>query len=60
MQQNIISSIDDVLERETVIVLEDDQLVSKQFFEFCDLMLFKFKDNEKIFQISEAAIFQIN
>ena len=53
LQQNIISSIDDVLEKEeTVIVLEDDQLVSKQFFEFCDLMLFKFKDNEKIFQIS--------
>ena len=53
LQQNIIRSIDDVLEKEeTVIVLEDDQLVSKQFFEFCDLMLLRFKDNKKIFQIS--------
>ena len=53
MQQNIIRSIDNVLEKEeTVIILEDDQLVSKQFFEFCDLMLFRFRNNEKIFQIS--------
>lgn len=53
LQQNIIRSIDNVLDKEeTVIVLEDDQLVSKQFFEFCDLMLLKFKNNEKIFQIS--------
>ena len=55
LQQNIISSIDDVLEKEeTVIILEDDQLVSKQFFEFCDLMLFRFRNNEKIFQISST------
>ena len=53
LQQNIIRSIDGVLEKEeNVIILEDDQLVSKQFFEFCDLMLSRFKNNEKIFQIS--------
>ena len=53
LQQNIIRSIDGVFEKEeTIIILEDDQLVSKNFFEFCDLMLLRFKNNEKIFQIS--------
>ena len=54
----IIRSIDYVLEKEeTVIVLEDDQLVSKQFFV---LETFRFRNNEKIFQINLAATSQMN
>lgn len=53
LQKNIILSVDYVLSKEkTVIVLEDDQLASKEFFEFCDLMLEKYATEEKIFQIS--------
>jgi len=53
LQKNIIQSIDYVLHKnETVIVLEDDHIVSPKFFDFCDLMLEKFKDNEKIFSVA--------
>ena len=48
-----VRSIDDVFEKEeTIIILEDDQLVSKNFFEFCDLMLLRFKNNENIFYLT--------
>ena len=53
LQHNIIKSIDVVLNNnDRVIILEDDQLVSPNFFEFCDTMLEKFKNVEKIFSIS--------
>ena len=56
LQRNIIKSIDIVLnENDTVIVLEDDHLISPSFFKFCDLMLKKFKNNKKIFSISASS-----
>lgn len=53
LQQNIVKSIDYVLGiNDTIIVLEDDHIVSPEFFHFCDHMLNKFRSNKKIFQIS--------
>lgn len=53
LQQNIVKSIDYVLSiNDTIIVLEDDHIVSPEFFRFCDDMLKKFRNNERIFQIS--------
>lgn len=53
LQKNIIKSIDHVLSiEETVIILEDDQLASKEFFQFCDIMLERYNNNSNIFQIS--------
>ena len=53
LQQNIIKSIDHVLDiNDTIIVLEDDHIASPEFFSFCDHMLEKFRKDEKIFQIS--------
>lgn len=38
------------------IILEDDCLPSKSFFRFCQELLIKYKDNEKIMQISGTNI----
>ena len=34
------------------IILEDDCLPTEEFFRYCDVMLDKFKDNNKIYAIS--------
>jgi hypothetical protein len=53
LQHNIIKSIDYVLNKnDRVIVLEDDHIPSNSFFEFCDSMLERYKNNSKIYQIS--------
>lgn len=55
LQHNIIKSIDIVLKKnDRIIILEDDQLVSHNFFEFCDIMLKKFSNVKKIFSISAS------
>ena len=53
LQQNIIKSINYVLKKnDRVIILEDDHLPTPTFFEFCDVMLKRYENNNKIFQIS--------
>jgi GR25 family glycosyltransferase involved in LPS biosynthesis len=55
LQRNIIKSIDMVLNKnDRIIILEDDQLISDNFFKFCDLMLEKFNNEKKIFSISAS------
>lgn len=49
----VFSAIDWVFERETaVIVLEDDVLPTKDFFDFCDAGLLRFKFERRIQQVS--------
>lgn len=40
------------------IILEDDTLPSEGFFEFCDEMLRRYKDDERIFSISGSSLVQ--
>lgn len=53
LQHNIIKSINYVLKKnDRVIILEDDHIPAPTFFEFCDFMLKKYENDDKIFQIS--------
>ncbi|MBN2468427.1 MAG: tetratricopeptide repeat protein, partial [Deltaproteobacteria bacterium] len=53
LAQSIVGAVDHVLDKcESVIVLEDDCVPQKYFFEFIDTCLAKYKEKEKIFGVS--------
>lgn len=57
-KQRISTGLDWVFQHtDAAIILEDDILPNKDFFEFCDLMLLKFKNSEKVFSITGCKIF---
>lgn len=52
-QSRVVSGINSVFQNEEeAIILEDDCVPSIDFFEFCEQMLFQYKDDERIMQIS--------
>jgi hypothetical protein len=53
IKKRIITGLDWVfLKTEFAIVIEDDCLVNRSFFNFCELMLNKYNNNNKVFMIS--------
>lgn len=57
----VSSAVSWVLEsEENVIVMEDDIIASKSFFQFCEEMLKMYKDQENIYMISGGQITPVN